>query len=437
MGGVTGSEFWKTTLALLNVLFISLSAGLLVSALSRDPQKAMGGTLRLLFILIAGGPIVDTLGNPGGGSFLPRFSLLSPVYAFVKASAWGHPPFWLSMLMSNLCGLMMLLLACWLVPRTWQERGAGAPVLGSRGYAWKYGGRGRRARLRRLLDLNPILWLNCRERWQRLGIWTLTVAMLSTFVGMALIVSREILSVWWFCSYLYVLLLYLWMASQAGRFFVDARRNGVMELLLISPLGGREIVLGQSRALWRLFGVPVALLVATQVLSAGFSHESTWRALAHREPGMAEIILSVATAIVSGISIVANLLALSWYGMWSGMTSKNARLASLKTLLVAQVAPWLGIYVASWIAAGVIMVSLSVATAAPSTMAITTPLIYSAVSAALSVGKDACFIIWARKKLFSSFHEQMLRNLIPARVVRVPTAPRPVPAQPIITAQRR
>jgi hypothetical protein len=152
---------------------------------------------------------------------------------------------------------------------------------------------------------------------------------------------------------------------------------------------------------------------------------------------MAEIILSVATAIVSGISIVANLLALSWYGMWSGMTSKNARLASLKTLLVAQVAPWLGIYVASWIAAGVIMVSLSVATAAPSTMAITTPLIYSAVSAALSVGKDACFIIWARKKLFSSFHEQMLRNLIPARVVRVPTAPRPVPAPPIITAQRR
>jgi hypothetical protein len=161
------------------------------------------------------------------------------------------------MLMSNLCGLMMLLLACWLVPRTWQERGAGAPVLGSRGYAWKYGGRGRRARLRRLLDLNPILWLNCRERWQRLGIWTLTVAMLSTFVGMALIVSREILSVWWFCSYLYVLLLYLWMASQAGRFFVDARRNGVMELLLISPLGGREIVLGLARVvetLWRASG---------------------------------------------------------------------------------------------------------------------------------------------------------------------------------------
>jgi ABC-type transport system involved in multi-copper enzyme maturation permease subunit len=63
MGGVTGSEFWKTTLALLNVLFISLSAGLLVSALSRDPQKAMGGTLLLLFILIAGGPIVDTLGQ--------------------------------------------------------------------------------------------------------------------------------------------------------------------------------------------------------------------------------------------------------------------------------------------------------------------------------------------------------------------------------------
>src|SRR5215471_2099926 len=113
MGGVTGGEFWKTTLALLNVLFFSLSAGLLVSALSRDSQKAMGGTLLLLIVLMAGGPVVDAFTNPGGGSFLPRLSLLSPVYAFVEASSqWGHPPFWLSMLMSSLCALMMLLLAC-------------------------------------------------------------------------------------------------------------------------------------------------------------------------------------------------------------------------------------------------------------------------------------------------------------------------------------
>ena len=40
MGGVTGEQFLKTSLALVNALFLSLAAGLFVSALSRDAQKA-------------------------------------------------------------------------------------------------------------------------------------------------------------------------------------------------------------------------------------------------------------------------------------------------------------------------------------------------------------------------------------------------------------
>ena len=43
MGGVTGAQFWETTLALVNALFCSLAAGMFVSAISRDPQKAMAG----------------------------------------------------------------------------------------------------------------------------------------------------------------------------------------------------------------------------------------------------------------------------------------------------------------------------------------------------------------------------------------------------------
>src|SRR3989449_7482732 len=59
MGGVTGAQFWKTSLALVNALLISLGAGLFVSALSRDPQKALGGTLFLLLLLTASGPAID------------------------------------------------------------------------------------------------------------------------------------------------------------------------------------------------------------------------------------------------------------------------------------------------------------------------------------------------------------------------------------------
>src|SRR5258706_11387727 len=48
MGGVTGEQFWRTSLALFNALLCSLAAGMFVSALSRDPQKAMGATFSFL-----------------------------------------------------------------------------------------------------------------------------------------------------------------------------------------------------------------------------------------------------------------------------------------------------------------------------------------------------------------------------------------------------
>src|SRR5438046_5695488 len=38
MGGVTGAQFWKTSLALVNAMFVSVAAGLFVSAISLESQ---------------------------------------------------------------------------------------------------------------------------------------------------------------------------------------------------------------------------------------------------------------------------------------------------------------------------------------------------------------------------------------------------------------
>src|SRR5207302_3253582 len=54
MGGVTGAQFWRTVFALVNALFISLAAGMFVSAISRDSQKALSATLLLLVLLVSG-----------------------------------------------------------------------------------------------------------------------------------------------------------------------------------------------------------------------------------------------------------------------------------------------------------------------------------------------------------------------------------------------
>src|SRR5436190_20690868 len=90
MGGVTGAQFWKTALALVNALFLSLAAGLFVSAMSRDSQKALAATLFLLALLVAGGPVSDAIfAAINHHSFNPLLSLSSPGYLFVEAGAWG------------------------------------------------------------------------------------------------------------------------------------------------------------------------------------------------------------------------------------------------------------------------------------------------------------------------------------------------------------
>src|SRR5260221_10716681 len=61
MGGVTGAQFWKTALSLVNALFFSLSVGLFVSTISHDSQKAMAATFVLLCLFVAAGPIIDAI----------------------------------------------------------------------------------------------------------------------------------------------------------------------------------------------------------------------------------------------------------------------------------------------------------------------------------------------------------------------------------------
>src|SRR2546422_7382124 len=89
MGGVTGLEFWKAVLALVNALFLSLAAGLMISSIGRDSQKVMGGTLVLLLILVVAGPVTDgIMAALRKRTFIPHWSLSSAAYAFTSAGDW-------------------------------------------------------------------------------------------------------------------------------------------------------------------------------------------------------------------------------------------------------------------------------------------------------------------------------------------------------------
>ena len=105
LGGVTGSQIARVSLALLNSLFASLCAGLLVSALSKQAQKAMSGTFLLVLLLNVGGPIADSLihlNSRNGPVLRPMLSLCSPSFAFVEALQFGARSFWWALGVSHL-----------------------------------------------------------------------------------------------------------------------------------------------------------------------------------------------------------------------------------------------------------------------------------------------------------------------------------------------
>src|SRR5881396_757428 len=116
LGGVTIGEFWRTSLALVNMLFVSLAGGIWISALARDAQRAMGRALGLILILVAGLPALAGLASL---SLIARplwlLSWISPFFAFSYASAAPYPghvaKFWGTLAASQVLGWVFLALA--------------------------------------------------------------------------------------------------------------------------------------------------------------------------------------------------------------------------------------------------------------------------------------------------------------------------------------
>ncbi len=439
MGGVAGKQFWRTCLALISPLLVSLAAGLFVSGLSRNSQKALAATVALLLFLAAGGPAIDSLtALATGRPFQPVLSLSSPIYLFVTAGAWGKSPFWSALLVNQIVAWTLLGLTCVLLPRTWQEKAARPrKTIDGRRRRWKFGGAKRRLLLRqKLLPVNPVLWLACRERWQAVAVWVAAFLMAG---GLAAFLAVGEMSMWWiiwnYLGSVVILGLYLAIASQAGRFFVEARRNGLMELLLATPVTPPEIVQGQWRALLRMFGPALALCLAAQLIGEFMAAVATARTVAAAGsggPGPSPRI-AVAVSTAGTLTVAANFLALIWFGMWMGLTSKSNHLAALKTITFVQIIPWLVISFVSMLLVPLLLFPLMRRAGGS---AATTPWImwYQAfvagVALLLFLAKNLAFILWARRRLRRDFRARAGPDLKPIR--QTPPSLPPSGAPPVI-----
>jgi len=456
LGGVTGAQFWKTSLALVNALFVSLTAGLFVSAISRHAQKAMGATLFLLVLWVGAGPASDAIfAALRQRTFDPVLSLSSPAYLFMTAGAWGKVPFWRGLLVNQAIAWTLLGLTCALLPRTWQEKAVRTSAAGgSWGQWWKFGGVKRRLVMRqKLIDENPVLWLACRERWPSLSLWAMALVAGGFVAALASHSQMGLWAVWNYCGGALTLWVCLGIASQSGRFLVEARRSGLIELLLTTPLTASQIVQGQWRALLRMFAPPLTLFLAVDLIGSAIAEHTMWSGIAATAPApppptpatMASnttgttvitnvmvvttpvigstttvsvgdapsLLVTLMTTLAETIALGADLVALVWFGMWMGLTSKNTNLATLKTILFVQIIPWFVIgFASSMITMLVLLPNLIRGGATMFWFSLLT----SGVTVVLALIKNIAFLLWSRRKLYSEFRERAARDTGPSQL---------------------
>jgi ABC-type transport system involved in cytochrome c biogenesis permease component len=359
MGGVTVGEFWRVALSLVVALFFSLAAGMAVSAMSRDPRQAMGGTLGI--IVFFGGilPTFHLLADSSlNGGHIRSLHWPSPFYmlkgafdAFYQVTD-GRREFWGSLFVVTMLGLGFLSLAGTILPRSWQERSQ-SRVAGRGEGRWqqlRFGNPRQRAAARgRMLADNPCLWLTARDRRAAMSYGLLSLLCFCVCLPLDLFglgggsARFDMLRASFFITVGAGLLFKCLMAMEAGRWLNNDRNSGALELLLVTPVAVPQVLSALWRGLLRSFVFPflmqlllyAAALVAENLYYHRLKHGPGSKAYVNYE----DLIIWIGNMVVW----VTDLLALACVGALAGLRSRDLRRAVLCTLATVMLPPYLGL----------------------------------------------------------------------------------------------
>src|SRR2546426_588653 len=336
-------ELGKAVFNILSVLFLlnSLAAGVFISSMSKNPRKAMFGTLLLILLIHGGLPALGawiTYRYYNGGA-LSTFLLPSAGYAYSLAFDAGfksRPGEYLeSMLVIHGLGWVLLALASVIVRNSWQDKPAGAGLARwqQRWQQWSYGNPAQRLAFRaRLLNLNPCLWLGGRHRLKPALVWSALGLGACVWLWGALRWREDWLNelTYVFTAIILHTTLKFWVASEACLRLGPDHRSGALELLLSSPLTVREILRGQMLALRRQFFWPVLLVAGLDFLFLFTAFNRIGSA------GDSQVLWFCLGVIAT---FAADVYTLCWVGMWTGLIAKHPNRATLATFARVVVLP--------------------------------------------------------------------------------------------------
>jgi ABC-type transport system involved in multi-copper enzyme maturation permease subunit len=337
VGGVEGAEFGRVCLALINALWVSTTIALWASSRSESGFRSMLLAVVLLTVLACLLPAV-TASLPGSA---PAFwaAALGPTEAFdysLAANFWHHSrEFWSSLAVSHLAGWVFLALASWRLARFVEATPAVNHAKGRREFTEAVAAFGKKQRQAPLLEINPVLWLlddSPRLRWIiwglcGVGILLMLVCMIGPSGLNIMLVS--------YSTAPFLFLLKVLFAIQACRFFGESRRNGMIEMLRVTPLPFQTIIDGQWLALRRLFLWPVVVLLSVEFFFMFLPVVGT----SPRSSAIVSILGLAFGVPWELLKSVADFFAIGWVGMWLALTGKRPQSAAGLTILFVILLP--------------------------------------------------------------------------------------------------
>ena len=315
---------------------------MLASAMNRDDRKAMGCTVLILLVLSAGLPVLAAYLNATHriATDTPAFLWACPPFSLALAfdRMFGRLPkdFWYAVTTIDLLSWSFIVLSSRIVTHAWQDKAASPRTARwrERRLLWSFGDSAERKNFRaRLLAVNPILWLAGRNRLKYALVWAF-LGICGVLWFWASLKHRE----YWLNVATYIFtavalhtLLKLWLVSEACRCFAEGRSNGALELLLSTPLTVKEILTGQLLALKRQFGGPICLVILIDVILL-FAARSD---VSSRDRTFMGLLFGAGIVI-----FLADMIALSWVGMWQSLTRKRVNRAVSGTFAQVLFLPW-------------------------------------------------------------------------------------------------
>jgi hypothetical protein len=353
-GGVTGREFWCVCLALFNLLFVSLSAGMVVSAGCRDAGRAFVITFILLLCLLGGLPLAAMLAQKlFGAGWMSRLTWINPGRAFAVAKsgslAGSFQDYWASLGLSHLMGWIFLVVAGLLLPRSWQD--SDQPLARS---SWP--GRLAGDRLSRLfrtsrspvwLERNPMLWLMGERPVLKILLWSIAGAWcVCAVVALVMLEVEGAAAVMFGSGFLVLFIFALALVEHACRFWVESRQNGNLETLLAVPLDSREMLSSHWASIRRHFLWPLVMVLGAATLPACLA---VARGIMKQGGGESHLFESLFLFVYLGgilLWFLATFIAIGYTGPWLALKLRRPQFASGLTLLCVVVLPtlfcWLG-----------------------------------------------------------------------------------------------